>query len=217
MLKYFTIYGERCSGTNFLENAIKENFELNITWKYDFKHFFGQKDFKNTEDEDKTMFIGIIRNPVDWIDSFYNRKHHIPSKNRINIDTFLFNEFYSILDNGNEIIEDRNMITKKRYKNIFECRFIKNNFLIETMPKKVKNYLLIRYEDLYKNYDTVLGYLEHKFGLVRKNKNFIKINSYKGDKEHKFIVKNISLNKAVINKIINNVNIKQEQCLGYLM
>ena len=33
-IKYFTIYGERCSGTNFLESAIKENFELEITWKY---------------------------------------------------------------------------------------------------------------------------------------------------------------------------------------
>jgi len=36
MVKYFTVFGERCSGTNFLEGAIKENFDLEVTYKYCF-------------------------------------------------------------------------------------------------------------------------------------------------------------------------------------
>jgi len=38
-------------------------------------------------------------------------------------------------------------------------RKIKNNYLINDMKKKVKNYILIRYEDLRDNYDVVLDFL----------------------------------------------------------
>jgi hypothetical protein len=41
MLKKYTIYGERCSGTNYLENIINMNFDVNVTWEYGWKHFFG--------------------------------------------------------------------------------------------------------------------------------------------------------------------------------
>ena len=40
-LKYYTIYGERCSGTNYLQNLIDINFsDVKITYKYGWKHFF---------------------------------------------------------------------------------------------------------------------------------------------------------------------------------
>ena len=43
-MKKYTIYGERCSGTNYLENIININFDVNITWEYGWKHFFGFQD-----------------------------------------------------------------------------------------------------------------------------------------------------------------------------
>ena len=169
MVKYFTIYGERCSGTNFLMHAINENFEIEYITKYAWKHFFGFYNFENNEEENETLFIGIIREPISWINSLYKTMHHIPSHNRENINTLLFNEFYSVYQNTeNEILEDRNIITKKRYTNIFELRKIKNNFLINDMPKIVKNYLLIRYEDLRDNYDIILNFFFTKFNLKKK-------------------------------------------------
>ena len=52
---------------------------------------------------------------------------------------FLFDEFYSINDNNNEIMkEDLNFITGNKYKNIFELRFLKNYYLIKNMPNKIK-------------------------------------------------------------------------------
>jgi hypothetical protein len=89
-MKYFTIYGERCSGTNFLECAIKENFNIEFTAKYAWKHFFGHYKFENNDEENETLFIGIIRNPISWIDSFYEKKHHLPHNNQINIRNFLY-------------------------------------------------------------------------------------------------------------------------------
>ena len=36
----FVILGERCSGTNFLEEVITQNFDITYTSEYGSKHFF---------------------------------------------------------------------------------------------------------------------------------------------------------------------------------
>ena len=43
----------------------------------------------------------------------------------------------------NEIMEDRNIYTGERYKNIFELRYTKMKFLSEDLPNKVKHYTFI--------------------------------------------------------------------------
>ena len=143
MIKKVTIYGERCSGTNYLEELLVNNFDVEIVWDYGWKHFFGFQDLSNTDD---VLFIGIIRNITDWINSLYREKYHI--QHMINLELnkeqrikqYLNNEMYSIDERCNEeIFEDRHIYTGKRYKNIFELRHIKNEFLIKKMPKKVKN------------------------------------------------------------------------------
>lgn len=219
MVKYFTIMGERCSGTNFLENSIKKNFEIEFVWHYGYKHFFGHYDYnkKNPiiENDDDVLFLGIIREPISWINSFYNKKYHIPDINKNNLKNFLSNTFYSINDNHNEIMEDRNYINGKRYKNIFELRYFKNKYLIEH-KYKVKNYLLIRYEDLKYNYEIILNLLKNKFNLKRKNDEYIRIKSYKGQGNKLFVENEIKLNKNIINKIKMNLNYEQEKSLGYI-
>ena len=219
-LKQFTIYGERCSGTNFLFHAMQKNFTLSYTEKYGNKHFFGFHAFETERDGnvDTTLFIGIIRNPVEWIDSFIKKPHHLPEINKQNIHSFLFQPFYSIYDDSREeIMEDRNMLhPTERYKNIFEARAIKTDFLSKEMPKKVKNYLLIRYEDLRDNYTKLLEFIEKKFSLVRKNPQFIPIESYKGNQQKgAFIKKPVVLHPTFIKIIHKNLNKEQENSLGY--
>jgi hypothetical protein len=217
MIKNFTIFGERCSGTNFLKEAIIENFNLNFTNKYCWKHFFGHCKLEYIKDDD-TLFLGIIRDPIEWIDSIYKKMHHIPLKNRLNIKSFLFNEFYSVYeDSQTEIMEDRNFLTNERYKNIFQLRYIKNNYLTTNMPILVKNYLLIRYEDLRDKYDIVLTFLEKKFNLKRKFTIFKRIESYKGYNKQVFIKKNVSLDDKTIKIIENNINKEQENSIGYIL
>ena len=216
-IKYFTLYGERCSGTNFLHHSIEENFNLKHTTEFGPKHFFGYYDFQHNYKEDETLFICIIRNPITWINSFYKEKHHIPNENRHDINSFLFNTFYSIYDNGTEIIEDRNIITKERYKNIFEMRKVKNDFLINTIKNNVKNYILIRYEDLRDNYNIVLTYISNKFNLSKIHKSFKKIESYKGYNNKKYYKKNLLLKDYIINIIKNNLDNEQEKSLGYIL
>ena len=87
MLKKYTIYGERCSGTNYLENIININFDVNITWEYGWKHFFGFQDdlLKNSDD---TLFICIVKNLPDWINSLYRQPHHLIDINCQSIHNF---------------------------------------------------------------------------------------------------------------------------------
>lgn len=143
--------------------------------------FFGFNDLQESND---TLFICIVRNPVNWIESFYRNPWHVPRKIKNDTSSFLNNEFYSIHkkpffdtpNHGPEIMEDRHICTKNRYKNIFELRYTKINFMLEDLPKKVKNYIFIRYEDLIENFDETMNKFKEK-GLKVKNNIPFPINS----------------------------------------
>lgn len=215
MLKKFTIYGERCSGTNYLENIITMNFDVNVTWEYGWKHFFGFQD-DLLQKSDDTLFICIVRNLPDWINSFYRDKHHLPLKYKKNIsekdklNEFLNKEFWSFNDNnGNrdtskEILQDRNIYTGERYANIFELRHTKIKWMVEDLPTKVKNYIFIRYEDLINDFENTLIKIKNK-GLKVKNNIIFPLNTtYNRKSKRKFVKKT---NKIPSDFILNNPNL----------
>ena len=76
----FVILGERCSGTNFLEAALTQNFDITYTSEYGSKHFFCNNNYTTASDD--TVFIGIVRNPIYWLNSFSKELYHIPSVNK---------------------------------------------------------------------------------------------------------------------------------------
>ncbi len=196
-MRKVTIYGERCSGTNYLENLLLLNFDVEIVWDYGWKHFFGFHDLSNNDD---VLFIGIVRNLEDWINSLYREKHHLPYNLRKNINVFLNNTFYSIYKNGSEIMMDRNIETKERYKNIFELRHVKNKFLIEKMPLLVKNYILITYDDLCDNFREIMYKIKEDYTLqVKRNITFpLNIEYYKKNKLVKYKKKENKISKELI-------------------
>ena len=204
-MKKFTILGERCSGTNYLEEVILLNFDVEICWNFAWKHYFNLKnDFSNNDD---VLFIGIIRNLEDWINSLYREKHHLPNDLTINIDTYLNNTFYSIDNKNNELMCDRNMETGERYKNIFELRRIKNKFLIEIIPTLVKNYCLITYEELTTDFHNIMNKIKN-YGLEVKNHIEFPLNItyYKKNKDIPFIKKVNIIPKNKIFEIAMNDN-----------
>lgn len=179
MNKNFVIYGERNSGTNYLETiltgrsyhidyhirafdipVVNKSHGDNIDNIFGDKHFFGFHD-EHIKKANNTIFIAIVRNPYDWIVALHNSKHHIPPDNH-DIVNFLTNEWYSIKTDinhknyGKEFIGDRNFNSinsqdnslPKRYKNIFEMRSCKINFLYHKLKQMAKNYEFIKYEDL---------------------------------------------------------------------
>jgi len=225
MITQFTIFGERCSGTNYLEEIILKNFNINITWKYGWKHFFG---FDNhlLENSDNTLFICIVRDPVKWINSFYQNMHHLPLKDikcNENVKKYLFLNapIWSLVDHKNvENFHDRNIFTGKRYKNIFELRYTKLKYQLTYLPTKVKNYIFIRYEDLLNNFDETMNKIKNK-GLTVKNEATFPLNSNRYKNESNRIFKpNNTILKIQPNVILNNSNYKMfseyDKKLGYI-
>ena len=232
----FVILGERCSGTNFLEEALTQNFDITYTSEYGNKHFFCWNKYDSANED--TIFIGIIRNPIYWLNSFSKELHHMPSINK-GLQNFLFNEFYSVLDeqknklsmlnlgnnfnynnynNYTEIVnpKDLNYLTGNKYKNIFEMRKLKNYFLTNIMPRKVKNYVWVNYENLLYNYEATLNDIQTKFALVKKNDTYVKIKNYKKSNSYNYKQQRvITFNNELIQVIWDNLDTNQESALGY--
>jgi hypothetical protein len=216
-MKEFTIYGERCSGTNYLEELILLNFEIDITWKYGWKHFFGAKyvDF-SSENTDDILFIGIFRNPYDWLYSFYKNPHHLHKNMTQSLDTFLFYPIYSIVGDNPNSLEFKKLIDENdRFKNIFELRKTKNNYLINVMKNKVKNFMSIRYEDLLHNYENILTVIRDVYGLVQKHNTFKNVEYYKKEKFKKFVQKEEGFSDEIKDKISFYLEARQEKRIGY--
>jgi len=208
MIKKITIYGERCSGTNYLEELLVHNFDAKIVWNYGWKHFFGFNELKNCDD---VLFIGIVRNLTDWINSFYKEKHHLPKSISENVGTFLNNEFYSVDNENKEINNDRNIYTKNRYKNIFELRHTKNKFLVEDMPKLVKNYLLITYDDLVNNFVNTMNKIKNCNLQIKKSITFpLNVLYYKKHTEQTYSKKQNEIDEKTI---VSKANLKYEKIL----
>ena len=208
------IYGERCSGTNYLENLLELNFNVQIIWNYGWKHFFGFADLSGSDD---VLFIGIVRNLDDWANSLYRMRHHLPTAVTKDVSTFLTSEFYSI-DKGQgnrEIMEDRNIETGARYRNIFELRLVKNRFLVDTMPTLVKNYCLITHDDLIDKFQETMCKLQSHGLMLRSegsegsdpSEGFRNITYYKKSKDKPYVKQ--------ANLFSINTNILPEALLRY--
>ena len=167
----YAIYGERHSGTNFLEQCMNSCFDIPRTSFYCSKHFFGwTKPATITYKARHVLFIGIVRNPYDWTMAMINVPHHIHPHRMFDINSFLLGEWYSTSgDQNREIMEDRNPETNLRYKNIFNMRTWKYNYLLNTMPAIAQNYVLISYEHFIKNHKNILNIIGEKFSLKKIN------------------------------------------------
>ena len=105
-IKYFKVFGERCSGTNFLSRLVRTNVpELSKKRSFGHKHFLCwfdfpidlsfmksagyQESFYTLEDSEEFLFLVIVRDPYDWVRSFYKTPWGVPDE----IKNFGFSHF----------------------------------------------------------------------------------------------------------------------------
>jgi hypothetical protein len=212
MITQYLIYGERHSGTKFLDKLIYHNFDINQTRQFGHKHFFRPKHIFDTTLSilDSTLFLCIVRNPYDWIMSFHKERHHCGISNAKDIYRFLSKEWLSrepFL--GPEILEDRHLYLDRRYANIFELRSTKLNFLKNILPLYINNYIFVRYEDFIDINFTIffINKLRTRFKLISKQRHIEILNLNK--KYHNQF--NTDLLKYINQKIDWNI----EEQIGY--
>lgn len=150
MINQYVIYGERHSGTKFLEKLINKNFTITKSQIFGHKHFFRPNYiFQSSQNILRsTLFICIVRNPYDWIMAFHKERHHCGVVGATDIYKFMSKEWISRNNFlGPEIMQDRHIYIDRRYKNIFEMRSSKIEYLYNILPYYTYNYMFLRYED----------------------------------------------------------------------
>ena len=224
MIKSFTIFGERNSGTTYLKKILEYNLKIPFTKKFGSKHWFIKnlkpRGISNTttdteciddlKNSDNTLFIFIVRNPFDWCCSMFKKPHHIHSC-KDNLYEFLTQKHISYEKYIPK--EHRNGPTKwqenkdnfyfiEEAENLIILRNLKNKHF-SNLENYVKNFYLIKQENLKND----IKRLVNKFNLKLKYNEFKFINYKKpskysiDSKSKEFIIKN--LNNRIDDQYIN--------------
>ena len=131
-IRRYQIVGERCSGTNLLQVLCRRQFRtVGETNKFGWKHGFCQVNAACQSD----FVIGVVRHPLTWVVSMYNRPWHTTSERQeMNFREFISSpwqthvdaiEYFDYPDKdalNTPLIQDRNPITGEMFSNIFELR-----------------------------------------------------------------------------------------------
>ncbi|MFT5112668.1 MAG: hypothetical protein ACI8P9_001995 [Parasphingorhabdus sp.] len=166
MVSYIQLFGERCSGTNFVLSLVTQNFKhVAITTEFGGKHWFLKDHFPRCranqttdaecirslqENSSDTLFLCVFRNPFDWLRSLHERPYHASNHGGISITQFIrkpwlsferypANRHWPQRDDGFWFIEEA--------LNILRLRSMKIEHLLN-LRDRVENFYLINYETL---------------------------------------------------------------------
>lgn len=208
MINNFTILGERHSGTNLCEKNIMRRFVLPITYDFGNKHFFKREFIGPKENTSNTLFFCCIRNPYDWLLSMFSEPHHCGFCHQGNLIKFLHEEWFSIGPLlGPEILEDRNMYSGERYKNIFELRSVKAEFLHRIIPLITMNNFMMKYEDVYADEPKIIKNISIQYKLQIMRDSPVELRPHKKHYKH--------MTKEAFLCINNNIDWELENSIGY--
>ena len=200
VIKKFTIFGERNSGTNYLRRLLQQILYIDFTQDYGFKHWYikdltprgisntttDNECIKSIDDSEDTLFVVIIRNVYDWVGSMYKKPHHIKNINGKSIFEFTSSSYIAYENRKADPCWERNSNHKYPFfieeaKNLIELRNLKNNHFAN-LQKKVKNYYLIRQEHLQEDIHNMIKTHNLKYKFLDLN-NYIKPTKYNLDKD----------------------------------
>jgi hypothetical protein len=189
MIEKFCVFGERCSGTTYLENLIESNFGLPMTDEFGLKHFWNMTDFSNNN---TTLFIGIERELLSWLDSFAKTPHQVHPYRPYDYEALFFKPIRSYYQG--DMVED--------YENIIECRRTKSNIIRSLFPNLLKHYFFITYEELVANPIEFLHTIQTRFQLQPILNPFQNWITYKDEKEL-FVKKPLVIPENIIERLKN--------------
>ena len=149
MIRNYCFFGERHSGTNFLEVFLKKNLKLKEN-NLRFKHWFDVEFALEQKNTDNTLFFFIVRNPYNWIYAMKKKPYHFwQEQQNLDWENFLATEWWSKTNNRwetYEIMQDRDWMTGERYENILKMRTGKL-YLINFLTKILRNTYIFKFED----------------------------------------------------------------------
>ena len=183
-MKTFQIYGERCSGTNYVEKLITENFNL-VLIEGTHKHWY-VNDYSKLRGD--TLVIVVVRNPYSFLSSLHLQPHHAPLHYGLSFSEFIRKEWVSY-DSPDilplwfeEDMSIRETIAKPEWiveseANVCRLRSSKlRNFL--ELEHHADNFCLLKYEELLLDRNNIR--VLKKWGVTQRWNEIKPIVTYKG-------------------------------------
>lgn len=196
-IKKLVIFGERCSGTNYVDMLIARNFQLRSDRKFSHKHFppwfelpieyySGTPAHYTFDNTDDYLFVIVFRNAYDWVRSLQQLPHHASAQ----LFKMPFSKFirapWELNPADKTVIRmrayhplmDLSPIDGKPFENVFKMRTkkIENMLMIQD---RAKNVYYIRYEIIRDHPQEVIREIQEEFGIQAIAK-YIPISNYLG-------------------------------------
>ncbi|MCF8368000.1 MAG: hypothetical protein K9G76_03100 [Bacteroidales bacterium] len=144
------IYGERNSGTIYLEWLLKKNLEVDLheSFELGWKHRLAPSPEELTDDHKKNiLFVCLVKNPYSWLLSMHKRPYNHESLRDLSFSDFLK---YSYGDYRNPMV-----MWNMKYRSYVN------------MENYVDQHIIIRYEDALVDIKTTLNNLAEKFNIEK--------------------------------------------------
>jgi len=165
VIKYVQIFGERCSGTNYLASLVQKNLAgVEVTKDFGGKHWFikdhlprcrpnrstDHQCIRPLSDSADTLFLVIYRSPLDWLRSLHQKPYHAADhrglefsdfvrKRWVSYETKKMNSHWPSCDGDYYFIEEA--------ENVLRLRTLKIQHL-NRLQEVVEHAAFISYEEL---------------------------------------------------------------------
>ena len=228
MITQVKIIGERVSGTCFIDKLVRNNTPLTINPDFGHKHFFQEIENIKKKKTDHILFIYITRDIIEWLQSFIQSTYHAsePIRSCKNFSEFIRHEWSCIYDETfgikplnklykKEMMNERDPVTKKRFKNVMKLRTskIQHSLLIEDF---VENFVHVRYEDVRDEPELFIETICRMF-QIPKNVEFTPIVHVKGRGTIKYVRKTYpEIKEEDLKYIISEMDEDIEKKIGYM-
>ena len=194
----FQVYGERCSGTNFIIRLLERNVSsAAFTEDYGFKHWFVDEDLTVPND---VLVLSVARDWTDWVRSFHRQPWHAhPSLRELSMPRFLRAEWHCVWDDdwydlpendprrGREMMHERDPATGERFSNVLAMRQAKEANWARLRQRSAQAER-VSYEAVSADPEGFLRRLADRHGLTLAD-TFVPVDSYKGQKRKEYVPK----------------------------
>lgn len=228
----FSIFSERCSGSNYLEQLILLNLEIE-SGKFCHKHFppwfdlplekyHGDPRHYTFEETDDFLFFVIFRNPYDWVRSFFRKPWH-GSDELFHMSFSKFIRTPWTLNPQETVVQTEIVFNPlmdrpsngSYFRNVFELRSAKIRNMLE-IGNKASNVYIINYEIARDHPEEVLAEISKIYSLKAKPV-YTPVIYYYGDK-NQGIYENKQykpISKADLKYINSKLDETLEEQIGY--
>lgn len=221
--RWLQLFGERCSGTNYVEQLLRRNaIGLVPTDRHGWKHGFVESLECSVDD---TLFVLVFRDPFDWARSLWQKPWHAAAPLReVSFSQFVRTEWQCEWGRdmdlagddpriGSEMLHERDPGTGERFANCLRLRTEKaRNWL--ALAKEGRRIVSVRYEDAESDARAFVRTVLRGQGVLRWPW-FRGVRTFKGGSQP--FVKRVQpvIGRADVEWIVSQLDPHVERALGY--